>query len=423
MSEPTPKTADSLCPIPRNGLGDSSGASVILLLLLFLASALTGVGLYSLPPVTEGGVSLTDAVSGGVILLLVIYMWRVTRTARAILPLLILTGGFLSVYTSSLLPASLLCGTVFTLGIGSVAIAVLPKERLLWIPLIPLAVYALTAALSRDPAAAVIVLVPWPAAGVLAVGTRRSAELHDGPRRVGVICGTSLALGLGLAVFGVLAVFSALGTLELAVLAEELEAVREGIVQSFLSFELPAGTDPELAEKWAELTTHANLRDAVNSGFNLLPGIAAAAVLILVAACQAIQHAALRAFGYGDSVTSRVKEFSMSVLSCVVFLAAYLMVILENSTVSSLAGTVAQNVTIILMPGLALAGMLRTTRSLAQRGARGMGCLFFFILLIPCLLVIAPFVLAAVEVIGNIVSALAKALNPPDDDPFGGDGQ
>ena len=88
-----------------------------------------------------------------------------------------------------------------------------------------------------------------------------------------------------------------------------------------------------------------------------------------------------------------------------------------------MTGTVAQNVTIILLPGLALAGMLRTTRGLVRRGSRGMGCLFFFIILIPCLMVIAPYVMAAVEVIGNIVSAIASALNPPDNDSLDGSGK
>ncbi len=423
MSESTPTTAGSPCPLPRDGLGDSPGVSVILYLFLFLATALTGVVLYSLPPLAEGSIPLTDVVAGAVILFLVIYMWRITRAARAVLPILIALGAFLSLYTSSLLPASLLCGVVFTVSVGSLAMAVLPKEKLPWLPLIPLAAYGVTAVLSRDPLGAIMVLLPWPTAWALAVGTRRSAQSEGGPSRVSVICGTALVLGLGLAAFGLLSVYRTLGTLEPAVLFERLEAVREGIVQSFLQFEPPADIDPELLEHWKNLMSYANLREAVNSGFNLLPGIAVAAVLILTAACQTIQLAALHAFGYGESVTNRVKEFSMSVVSCVVFLVAYLMVILENSTVSSLTGTVAQNITIILMPGLALAGMLRATRVMVKKGAKGMGCLFFLIILIPCLLLAAPMVLAAVEVIGNIVSSIAKVLTPPDDDdPFGGNG-
>ena len=422
---PSPSQTAPLCPISRNGLGKSSGAFPFLCVCLFLASVLMGVGLYSLPPLVgmEDMLPLTDVLATSVVVFLVIYMWRLTRSARAVLPILLAVGGFLSIYMSSILPAALLCGTVFILGVGSTAIAVLPKDKLGWIPLLPLAAYGLTALLSLDPLGAVVVLIPWPAAVALAWGTRRSAEHEDGPNRVGVICLTAVAFGLTLLAYGALNVYRALGTLDPAALGEALESLREEIVQSFLAYEIPVGIDPELEETWKSLMTYSNLRELVNSGFNLLPGVTVAVVLILVSACQAIQHAALRTFGYEESITARVKEFCMSLISCIVFLVAYLLVFLENSSVSSLVGTVATNVVIILMPGLALAGMLRTTRGLVKKGAKGMGCLFFFIILIPCLLVIAPFVLAAVEVIGNIASAVIKVLNPPDDDPFGQDGK
>ena len=80
----------------------------------------------------------------------------------------------------------------------------------------------------------------------------------------------------------------------------------------------------------------------------------------------------------------------------------------------------AQNIYIILLPGLAMAGMLRITKGLVRKGPRGMGCLFFVIILIPCLLLFVPFVFAAFEVIGHIFSSLTAAIKPPDDnDPFG----
>ena len=87
----------------------------------------------------------------------------------------------------------------------------------------------------------------------------------------------------------------------------------------------------------------------------------------------------------------------------------------------------AQNVYIILMPGLALAGMIRITASLTRKGPGGAGCLFFLVFLIPCLLIFAPFVLAAFEVIGHIFTSITEAIKPDDDNsgdndsPFGKD--
>lgn len=414
------KTPAPLCPIPRNGLAKSAG--IILHLLLFLSSALTGIGICAMRTVSETEVTVAEICSGVIILLLVLHMWRVTRTAKAIVPLLIVVGGFLAVYTNSLIPAGVFCGVVFTVSEGSLLIAVQTKSDLRLLPLIPIAAYAVTAILSRDPVGAVAVLVPWPAAIVLAQGTRASAAKEDGPTRVGVICSTSVALGLSLGAIILLSIYRQVGSLDPAVLGQEMDAYREAIIQSFITAEIPEGTDPELVEKWKSFMTYANMKEVVNSAFNLLPGVAVACVLMLTAACQAIQHAALRTFGFEESVTDRVKEFRMSLISCVVFLIAYLMVMLDRSTLSSISGTVAQNLCIILLPGLALVGMLRTVRSLTKKGARGMGCLFFFIILVPCLLIVAPFIFAAVEVIGHIFDSVVTLLNPPedDDDIFGG---
>ena len=111
----------------------------------------------------------------------------------------------------------------------------------------------------------------------------------------------------------------------------------------------------------------------------------------------------------------------MSLVSCVVFLVAYLITLGESEAVSSLTGTVAQNIAIILLPGLALAGLLRLTRGLTQKGRRSMGCLFYLIIASFCLLFVAPYVLAAVEVIGHIFQAITAKLKFEDnnDDPFG----
>ena len=57
---------------------------------------------------------------------------------------------------------------------------------------------------------------------------------------------------------------------------------------------------------------------------------------------------------------------------------------------------------------------------LARKGPRNLGCLFYLFLLVPGLLILAPFIPAAVEVIGHIYGAITSAIKPPeDDDPFG----
>ena len=417
----TPKASPApLCPIPRNGLQGS--AAPILYVCLLLSSLLVGLGVTFFDPAAEAAaLGIPEIVTAAAILVLVIHMWRVTRTAKGALPLLIALGVFLTMYSRSIYPAGVLCGLVFTVSEGSLLIAVQPKSKLASLPIIPLLAYGITALLSMDFVSSLAVLLPWPAAWALAVGTRRCAESEDGPNRVGVICSASLALGLTTAALLAISLYQVLGTLEPAVLAETLDALREEIILAIHTQPLPEGLSPEVTQAWEEQLEYANVENQINTIFNVLPAICTVTVLIFVTVCQSIQHAALRAFGMGECITTRVKAFEMSLISCVVFPIAYLFALVDSGAVSSLAGTVALNVAIILMPGLALAGLLRLTRGLARKGARGMGCLFYLIISAFCLLFIAPYVLAAVEVIGHIFEAITAKLrfDSEDDDPFG----
>ena len=416
----TPKaTPAPLCPVPRNGLQGS--AAPVLYVCLLLSSLLVGLGVTFFDPTAEAAaLGVPEILSAAAILLLVIHLWRVTRTAKGALPLLIVLGVFLTMYTQSIYPAGVLCGLVFTVSEGSLLIAVQPKSKLVALPIIPLLAYGITALLSMNFLDSLVVLLPWPAAWALAVGTRRSAESEEGPNRVGVICSASLALGLTTAVLLAISLYQALGTLEPSVLAETMDALREEIILAIHTQPLPEGLTPEMTEAWREQLEYANVENQVNTIFNVLPAVCTVTVLIFITICQSIQHAALRAFGMGECITPRVKAFEMSLISCVVFPIAYLFALVDSGAVSSLAGTVALNVAIILMPGLALAGLLRLTRSLTRKGARGMGCLFYLIISAFCLLFVAPYVLAAVEVIGHVYEAITAKLrfDEDDNDPF-----
>ena len=408
-----------LHPIPRSGLPGAAGT--VLHIFLILATALVGIGICAMRTTSQTEVYIAQAVSGIAMLLLVVYLWRVARSATGILPVLILVGVFLAYLTNSLIPSAVLCGLIFSVSQGSTLLAVQTKKNLLWFPVVAMVAYALTLAVSRDPIGSLAVLIPFPPMVVLALGTRDSAAKENGLTRVGVICATSLALGLSLGAMILLSVYRHLGTLDPTVLAEALEAFRLNLIDQIVSTEIPTeGLNREALEEFESLFSYSSVSNMVNGIFNTLPAMAVVTVNLIAAAVQMIQHAALRTFGFEESITPRVKAYHMSLISCIVFTLAYLVSLLEGTETSTLTGTVAQNVYIILLPGLAMAGMLRITKGLVRKGPRGMGCLFFVIILIPCLLLFVPFVFAAVEVIGHIFSSLTAAIKPPDDnDPFG----
>ena len=88
----TPKASPaSLCPIPRRGL--QGAAAPILYICLLLSSLLVGVGVTQLTTSAETILTgLAEPFSAVAILLLVIYLWRAARTAKAAIPLLVVLG-------------------------------------------------------------------------------------------------------------------------------------------------------------------------------------------------------------------------------------------------------------------------------------------------------------------------------------------
>ena len=412
-ARPTPAP---LCPLDRSGMPGTSG--IILHIFVAIAAAMVGIGICAMRTTSPAEVQIAEGVSIAVMLLLAVYLWRVSRSAKGILPLLVCTCIFLAYLTESAIPSAVLAGFLFAVGEGSVLLAVQPKSRLTWFPLIPMAAYAVTALVSRDLVGSLASLVPFPPMLVLALATRSSAGREDGLTRVGVICATSLTMGVSLGAMILLSVYRLLGTLEPAALLEAVEAARLYLIESISSAEIPEGLNEETLAEVKEMLSYANVENLVNSAFNLLPACFVVAVNLMATVAQSIQHASLRAFGFEKSISARVTAFRMSLVSCLIFFAAYVVALLEGTDTSTLAGTVAQNVYIILMPGLALAGLLRITSGLVRKGARGMGCLFFLVILIPCLFLLAPFVFAAFEVIGHVFEVITSALKPPDDDDF-----
>ena len=405
---------EPLRPLPRGGMSKATG--MLLQLMLLLAAAAVGTGICAMRTTSETEVMVAEGLSLASLLLLAFGLWRLTRTARGILPVLITVGIFLAYLTQSLIPTAVLVGLIFGVGVGSSLLALADKRQLTLFAAVPVLAYGVTLLLSKDPVGSVAALVPFPPMIVLAYGTRRSAAAEDGPTRIGVICATTLASILSLGAMIALSLYRHLGSLELTVLKEALEVFRESLVQEIISMELPTeGMTSEAIAEMKEMFTYANVSNRMDSLFNILPGLAVVTVNILAATAQLIQHAALREMGHNDSLTGRVKVFRLSLVSCVVFLAAYLVAVLENAAVATLAGTVAQNIYIILLPGLALEAMVRMMTALTQKGPHKLGCLFYLVLLIPCLFFIAPFALAIIEVIARLFGAITSAIKPPED--------
>ena len=401
-----------LVPIPRNGIAGTPG--VILHVLLALASVMIPIGIDSLrfaPILSE---DVLDVLSLAVILILGFSLLRICSSVRGFIPLLLIGGAVLIFVGLPLPTVALLLAFLYAAGVGGLLLAVASRKEAPFFPLVMLGAYAVSLLICRDAAFALLCLLPYPAAAALAIGTRSSAAKEDGLTRVGVICATSLVLGLSIALAAYVALDRMLGGLTLDSLHEWIEGIRTAMISMLLAIKdaLPAET---LATLTLDTETVTNV---VNAAFNILPGTLIVLLNVTVAVSQLILHAGLVTFGHGASITERVRVFRMSMVSAVVFLLGYVVALVSSGgSASTLVGAVAENLVTILQPGLALCGLLRLVAGFGRRVASGRGGCLLFLFVIPCLFFSAPVVLAIYESIAAILTPiLARRKAPKDPD-------
>ncbi len=409
--EKTTATGTPLVPIPRTGLRGFSG--VLLFLSLILSSATVGIGICAMRTTSALEVQVAEIVSAAASVILCMYLWRIGRRAKGMIPVLVFVAVALAYLTNSFIPAGVLVGLVAGVTTGALTVSIITKKQAVWLPIIPLVAYGFTLLCSWDIVGSVACLLPLLAAPALAFATRRSAAAEDGPNRVGVICLTSLALGASLLAMIALTLYRQLGSLSISTLTAAMETARESVINEITSVELPA----EATEEMRNFFKRENVEQMINSVINLLPAYAVVLINLISTVAQLLLHASLVSFGCGESLTDRVRVFRMSAASCIVFAGAYLVALLATGDTSTLPGTVAQNIYTILMPGLAFAGLLRILGAITKHS---MGCFSLLLIIVaPLLFFVIPPVLGLVEVGGRLIAFLSEKFRDPEkDDPF-----
>lgn len=409
----------SVTPIPRHGIPGFSGFLLHLVLTISALMIPLGVthflGVPFMDATTANGLSLVY------LIILLIYFWRTPKTghtptrkvSRGVTPMMIAASLFFYYFLGSLLPAAILFALIFVIGEGAMFLSTATGSQRILFPIVPLLAYGVTLFLFGRYDIALLSLIPFPAAMVLAAGTRSSAGSDKGMTRVGVICLTSLVFGATLLGLTAWFLYQRLGTLRPSVLFEQLNILREKTVAALVSIKLNIGgkvSQPLLGKE-------DEVANIVNGIINTLPGTLVALINFVSAMAQMVTLSGLRAYGFETSVSQRVREFRISVVSAVMFVLAWIvaLVAVGKNTSSTMVGTIAENLTIVLMPGLALAGFFRFLRSMAKKG-RGPGCFIFLIfLLVPFLLLSIPMILAFYEVALSIFGPIFAKLKHPND--------
>lgn len=268
----------------------------------------------------------------------------------------------------------LLC-LVCTVAIGAYLICTV---RSWWLVCVPVLAYACALIVGADAVQAVVCLIAFPAAGILAYAIMQNSG------RVGTICATSAILGL-CAVFALaLLYYRSHGTLSWSELMTLLTDLRERLLVTLLESDQLATLQESLNELSPDRAIDASelVRTSVELTFTLLPAFAVTLCNFLGYTAQLSCTRAFVGTSMKQLMTQVSQLFIMSVPSAIVFLICAVAALFSDIT--SLSGAVIVNLCLILLPGTCLVGVFKLIGDVRRRRSPVM------ILLIIAALIFAP---------------------------------
>lgn len=315
---------------------------------------------------------------------------RIAKTFKAIIMYAIILGA------SAFIGGSLLLiGLFAALALCACSLAYLienSKSPIIWgIPLIPLIV-----ALFVSPSAhsILISLSPLPAAILLAYSVSKRLD------RVSAVCRISFGLCVVFVASALVTLYSTMGEISLTAAKTFIDALKEGIVVACMS------AMEEIKEIMGIEMSSTDMRTvidaAVGTMFNLLPGL-------LITLCNVVAyiiHSIYLTVCYPDPKKSREElapmlEFDISLTSAIVYIVAVIATFVLVTGGSALYGAVAENIVIVLAPGLILVALGGIRELIAKKGPSCLGTLIYFGVI---------FLLATLSIYAIIGVALAGAV-------------
>ena len=390
--------------IERRELGKIPTA--LLLLLLLVASVAIPFSGYMLTSPSHLSAELSNGIAAIVSVILAVYLGRSCRATKGILPLIVFFGIMIFMSMGSVIPALAILSLLFVISEGALLLTVSPKKDIPLFIILPVAAYGISFAICGfDPVIAILSLIPIPTAVTLSLSTRSTGK-KDGLTRTGAICATAFCLGATLTVGIVALLYAALGSLSADAVLGFVNELRTELIRALasISFENAGEVFKPFTEELAA--------DYVNSAFNILPGSAVTAVAVFAFFANTVLLGALRTAGFIERPVKRMFNFTMSIISAVVYAVAFIILLIDSTNASSsLEGTVANNIAIIFQPGLALCGIESLTKLLVEK-KQGCGLVLLAgaIMLMSCVFNYMLLMLAAVGAIFIIFDTVKKLL-------------
>lgn len=329
-----------------------------------------------------------------------LFFFLQTRTLASLIPPAIPAMLLFTASGSMMLPA-VFFAIVFGGACGAMLLlsAKKPGRDILPLVLLPVAAYLAAFLLGKTPLVALLTLLPLPVALLAAFAVRRCTPFTPAVAGLAAVLGAGLLTAAGIAL-------ATLDLLDLSLLPSFLEALGDAVMAALeeaKALYAEAGVTIELSET--------AIRGMLATLVNLSPAILA--VLCLVTAYFTWRTLAifLVSFGALPRLPRVLVLPTMSAVAAVLFIISYFTALIANAETATLVGTVAQNVSLILEPGLALFGAGQLLRRDAPRSCLSLLALLALVYLVwvnPATALAAAALFGAVHV---LISAYQNVKN------------
>lgn len=254
-------------------------------------------------------------------------------------------------YSGSIVLAALVCSVIMSVGISAFLIKTVSSKWLVcFVPLI----YLIALLFSQSPIKALLSLVFIPAAVVLGLSVSGKTG------RVTVICRVAVVLALTGIVMLAVYLLIRNGSLSFGSIIESTNNMFDKMLvyytsqyASFADRYQSMGIDP--------LTQAVSPDDAMRytrAVFGLLPALSIIGINCIAFISYQVTVSLFAASGQTKYLTRRSLSFSMSWVSAVVYLIAYIVMFIASYSNSAMVTLVSENIYLMLLPGLVFTGVL-----------------------------------------------------------------
>ena len=370
-----------------------AGLSALDILLICVSYTLAAVYIPLTTTFITNAIALS-AIALGVCVISILVLARLARTFKAVIGYAIILGVLTLLGGSVTLMGYL---AAFVLATSAFAFLILRcRSPFVYIlPAVPLLVVVFA---TRSVIGTLISVSVVPAAILLALSVKNKLP------RVSAICRISVGIrAMAAAIFAV-TVYTAYGELTVEAVRAFIEAFKTQfrIMCMTVIEELGTVIEQNISEDYVTKILDA----AIDTIFNLLPGI----VITLSNVTAYIIHAAFITVCYPDEKHKEeiapMLSFDMSLVSAIVYILAIIPALFLSTGKAAIAGAVAENVVLVLAPGLIITALTGIRSLMSKKGPSCLGTLVYFGIIFM-LASLSPFAIVGVALAGAVLLILA----------------